>query len=234
VRTEPSLQGGGKPKPGDKCTPNDASTCDDTTSGLVCVEGTVVSMPCRGPEGCTGTGPSFQCDDALGVEGEPCRIPPSGMSNVACTIDNKQLLGCEAGRWKLVSGCKGPKGCKISGVTVQCDDDVADLGDTCRTQANEENYACTPDKKQEVVCQGNTFVSWRFCKGPLGCHITNDTISCDSSFADEGDVCRVVDYRTCAANGKSLLRCSPQFKWTKAKDCTKDGCKVEGNSIYCR
>jgi hypothetical protein len=156
------------------------------------------------------------------------------MANVACTLDSKELLRCEAGRWKVASGCKGPKGCKISGATVLCDDDLADLGDPCTTQANEANYSCTPDKKQEVVCQGNTIVSWRFCKGPLGCQITNNKISCDSSFADEGDVCRMVDEGACTADAKSLLKCSPQFKWTKAKDCRKEGCKVEGSSIYCK
>jgi hypothetical protein len=223
-----------KQKAGDKCSHNNMFLCSDANTALICVQGTIETMPCRGAKGCATSGGEPECDDDISKEGEACVMPPAGALNVACTTDAKGLLHCANNKWTLASGCKGPKGCKFSGTNFTCDDDFADVGDVCVTQAGDTNYSCTPDKKQEVVCQGNKFVSWRLCKGPKGCHLSADNVMCDDSFADEGDVCRHVDNGACTADAKTMLKCSPQFKWTKAKDCKKDGCKVEGNNVTCR
>jgi hypothetical protein len=224
-----------KQKPGDKCTHDNGFLCMDSNSAMICVQGTIEMMPCRGPKGCSTSGSGEPvCDDEIGKAGEACSMPPAGSINVACTADMKSELECMANKWTLVSGCKGPKGCKISNNNFSCDDDFAEVGDPCKTAANEANYSCTPDKKQEVVCKDNKFVSYRFCKGPHGCNVLNDKINCDDTFADEGDVCRHVDQGACTADAKSMLKCSPQFKWTKSKDCKKEGCKVDGNNLSCK
>jgi hypothetical protein len=224
----------GKQKAGDKCTHNNMYICDDATNGLLCQDGTVVAVACRGPGGCKGTGAQSECDDDIGKENENCIMATGGGTNRACTVDKKGMLECVSGKWKLVSGCKGPKACSVTGTTLHCDDDFADIGDPCVTEANDANYSCTPDKQSEVVCQNNKFVVWRPCKGPTGCSIQNSKVNCDWTFSSEGDTCRTVDTYACTTDATQMLKCSPQFKWTKDKDCKKEGCKVKGNQISCK
>src|ERR1700722_15465540 len=113
-------------KAGDKCVSNGTFQCSDPSAALLCAGGTLVSMPCRGPSGCQGTGPGSQCDDDLGQAGEPCLAGSSG-ENYACGTDQKSELVCSAGKWAVNSTCKGPAGCKITGEMVHCDDDFADI-----------------------------------------------------------------------------------------------------------
>jgi hypothetical protein len=231
---------GTKMKVGDKCTHNNAYVCDDATSGLICVNGTIAKLNCRGPKGCTGSGvDNSECDDTIGNPGEACEMPPAGHENLACTPDKKNELECDSGKWKLASGCKGPKGCSWTGtateLTLHCDDDFADIGDPCRTEANDANYSCTPDKKTLVNCLNNKFVAWETCRGPKGCMLTPDNkLHCDNTFAAEGDLCRDPDTSACTPDATQMLKCSAQFKWVKSSDCKKEGCKVKGNGITCK
>jgi hypothetical protein len=167
-----------KQKPGDKCLSNGTFTCNDATTALLCQTGTLVSMPCRGPKGCSGQGPGSQCDDDLGTAGEPCMVG-SGGENYACTTDMKGQLVCNSGKWVINSTCKGPGACKVTGNIVHCDDDFADVGDPCQSNASDANYSCTPDKKDMVVCTNNKFVKSKECKGPKGCHIENQMVYCN-------------------------------------------------------
>lgn len=167
-------------KAGDKCVSNGKFQCSDPSTALLCANGTLVNMPCRGPNGCQGTGPGSQCDDDLGKEGEPCLSGSSG-ENYACGTDMKSELACENGKWVTASTCKGPAGCKVTGLMVHCDDDFADIGDVCRSNASDANYSCTPDKKAMVVCTANKFNMWEQCTGPRGCHIENNMVYCDGA-----------------------------------------------------
>lgn len=169
-----------KQKPGDKCVSNGHFQCTDPSSALLCAGGTLVNMPCRGPNGCQGMGPGSQCDDDLGQVGEPC-LNGSGGENYACGTDMKSQLVCQNGKWALNSTCKGPAGCKVTGTLVHCDDDFADIGDTCQSNASDANYSCTPDKKAMVVCTANKFQMWEACTGPKGCHIESNLVYCDGA-----------------------------------------------------
>lgn len=220
-----------KQKPGDKCVNNGQFQCTNASTALLCQSGTIVSMPCRGPNGCQGVGPGSQCDDDLGQAGEPC-LSGSGGDNYACAVDHKSELVCTNGKWTVESTCKGPGSCKVEGLMVHCDDDFADVNDPCKSAASDANYSCTPDKKTIVVCQSNKFVEWEGCHGPKGCHIENNQVYCDTSMGAVGDQCRHADSHACSDDATQLLRCSPQFKWTKQMDC-KHGCKVHGTEVDC-
>ncbi len=169
-----------KQKPGDKCVSNGKFQCTNPSTALLCQSGTLVNMPCRGPNGCQGVGPGSQCDDDLGQVGEPCLSDPSG-ENYACGTDMKSELVCQSGKWALASTCKGPGGCRVAGLVVHCDDDFADVGDACISSASDANYSCTPDKKAMVVCTADKFNMWEACTGPHGCHIENNLVYCDGA-----------------------------------------------------
>jgi hypothetical protein len=169
-----------KQKPGDKCVSNGKFQCTDPSTALLCANGMLVNMPCRGPNGCQGLGPGSQCDDDLGQVGEPC-LNGSGGENYACGTDMKSQLVCTSGKWATNSTCKGPGGCKVTGNLVHCDDDFADIGDQCQSNASDANYSCTPDKKAMVVCTANKFTMWEVCKGPKGCHIESNLVYCDGA-----------------------------------------------------
>ena len=220
-----------KSKVGDKCTASGQFTCSDPSSALLCVGGSLVNMPCRGPNGCQGTGAGSQCDDDLGQAGEPCLAGSSG-ENYSCGTDMKSELVCTQGKWAVASTCKGPAGCKVSGLMVQCDDDFADLGDPCVSNASDANYSCTPDKKTIVVCQQNKFVQWEGCRGPKGCHIEGNNVYCDTTMGKAGDTCRRADNHACSDDGTAMLHCTAALKWEKQSDC-KHGCKVKGNEVEC-
>jgi hypothetical protein len=222
-----------KQKPGDKCTHNNMYVCTDPSEAILCQDGTLVAMPCHGPKGCQGTGTASQCDDDLAKEGDSCVVAASG-ANYSCGTELKSELICTAGKFVLASTCKGPKGCRIVNANVECDHNFAEVGDTCVAPASDSNYSCTPDKKTEVVCQENKFAAWQPCKGPKGCHNENNSVYCDATFGADGDTCRHVDANACTEDAKSMLKCSPQFKWAKQKDCPKEGCKLQGNQVWCK
>jgi hypothetical protein len=220
-----------KQKPGDKCVSNGKFQCTDPSTALLCQGGTIVSMPCRGPNGCQGVGPGSQCDDDLGQAGEAC-LSGSGGENYACGTDQKSELVCTNGKWVVNSTCKGPAGCKVTGTMVHCDDDFADVNDPCQSNASDANYSCTPDKKTIVVCQSNKFIEWEGCHGPKGCHIENNQVFCDTTMGAVGDTCRHADNHACSDDAQSMLRCTAQFKWAKQQDC-HHGCRVHGNEVDC-
>jgi hypothetical protein len=220
-----------KQKPGDKCVSNGKFQCTDPTTALLCQNGTIVSMPCRGQNGCQGIGTGSQCDDDLGQAGEPCMVGADG-ENYACAVDKKSQLTCTAGKWTVLSTCKGPNACKVVGTMVNCDDDFADINDPCKSSASDANYSCTPDKKTIVVCQNNKFVEWEGCHGPKGCSIDNNLVHCDDTMGAINDTCRHPDSHACSDDGSQMVRCTAQFKWAKQMDC-KHGCRVHGNEVDC-
>ena len=167
-----------KQKAGDKCTSNGRLECTDPSTALLCLNGTLVTDPCRGPKGCSGIGAQSDCDDDLGQVGEPCRVDSSG-ANYACSTDLNSELNCQNNKWAVESTCKGPNHCKVTGSTVNCDDDFADIGDPCKSSASDANYSCTMDKKTRIVCTANKFVPYDFCRGPKGCHIEGNIVYCD-------------------------------------------------------
>jgi hypothetical protein len=221
-----------KQKPGDKCVSNGQFKCTDPGNGLLCQNGTIVNLPCRGPHGCTGMGTASQCDDDLGQSGEAC-LMGSGGENYACGTDLKSELVCTSGKWTVNSTCKGPAGCKVTGTMVHCDDNFADINDPCLSSPGNDNYSCTPDKKAIVVCTGNKFIEAEGCRGQKGCYITGEEVYCDNSMAKIGDKCRHADNHACSEDGTALLHCTAQLAWAQQTACPKSGCKVHGRELDC-
>lgn len=221
----------GKPVAGGKCTVVGKYVCSDPSSALLCQGGTFVNLPCRGPKGCTGRGSSSECDDDLASEGDACLSTLN--ESYACSVDHKKELVCKDGKFQLARTCKGPKSCAIQGDTVHCDDSLIDVGDVCMEETGDANYACTPDRKTEVVCRGNKAEISNTCRGNKGCWIEGDTIHCDQDKGREGDVCRPVDNHSCSEDARSELKCAANGHWAKQRDCRHDGCKVKGNEVWC-
>jgi hypothetical protein len=127
-----------------------------------------VASTCRGSKGCWFEGNTLHCDTDLAEPGDPCE----DADDIACAVDQKSELKCRSGRFTIENTCKGPKGCTVTGTTLHCDDDLADLGDACKKDGD---YACSMDKKALLICRGSKFVQEQACKGK-GC-----------SYAEHGD-----------------------------------------------
>jgi hypothetical protein len=223
-----------RPAPGGPCTSIGKYQCADAVSALLCQGGTIVSMPCRGPRGCQGQGTQNSiCDDDLAQEGDPCQQTLN--ENYSCSTDHAKELVCKDGKFQTRRTCKGPKRCSITATTLNCDDSMADVGDNCVPESGDANFACSIDKKIEIQCDAATskFIASNACRGPRGCWIDGTAVQCDTSFGREGDPCRPVDHRACNEDARSELKCSPQMKWVKHKDCKREGCKVKGSMTYC-
>ena len=84
------------------------------------------------------------------------------------------------------------------------------------------------------MCDAATakFQASNSCRGHKGCWIDANLVHCDTSFGREGDVCRPVDNRVCSEDANSELKCSPQGKLVKVKDC-KHGCRAKSGWIEC-
>jgi hypothetical protein len=226
-----------KPTPGGKCTANGKYVCTDPSTAMLCQGGTYVTLPCRGPRGCAGLGSASSCDDDLANENDACLQTLN--ENYACSVDHtKELLCDNSGKFVPASTCKGPKKCQVVGMSIECDDSFADIADPCVVGAGDANYACSSDKKTEVVCKPGAdgkakFEASNTCRGMKGCRVENETVYCDQSAGREGDLCRPVDNFTCSEDGTVQLKCSAQFKWVKNRDCKKNGCKIKGTEVDC-
>ena len=224
-----------KPTPGAPCMiGNNKFNCTDPLTALLCQNGKWVTMPCRGPKGCSGSGTFQRCDDDLAQAGDACMMEASG-DNIACSLDKVSELTCVAGVWKLTRTCKGPKKCTLIGTTFNCDDSMGDVNDPCVVESGENNYGCSTDKKIEVVCDAasSKFLLSQACRGPNGCHIEGTGVFCDRSMARAGEKCRPVDNHSCSEDATQELKCSPQFTWIKQRDCKHAGCKIKSESVYC-
>jgi hypothetical protein len=222
-----------KPSPGAPCVTNGKFQCSDPSSALLCQSGKYVSMPCRGPAGCTGFGASSRCDDDLALEGDACLQTLN--DNYACSVDHTKEFICKTGKFTAIRTCKGPKKCTVSGDMINCDDSMADVGDVCVVDPGDANFGCSPNKLTEVVCDGpsSKFQAAQSCRGQKGCTIENEMVHCDTSAARMGEKCRHVDNHACSEDATAELKCSPTFQWLKQRDCKHGGCKVKANEVFC-
>jgi hypothetical protein len=121
---------------------------------------------------------------------------------------------------------------------VTCDNSIANLGDTCR---EEEDYACSPDKKTALACRGGKFVQASLCKGPKGCRVTGEgnnkfKVECDDSVAGVGDPCEKEDHYSCTADEKAILRCKgKKFELLPVEErCKpKEKCVIRNGQVGC-
>jgi hypothetical protein len=66
------------------------------------------------------------------------------------------------------------------------------------------------------------------CRGPGGCSVSSDKVTCDQSLDQEGDACAAKDEEAgiCASTGNALLVCR-QGKFVKTQDCA--ACTVDSS-----
>jgi hypothetical protein len=120
-----------------------------------------------------------------------------------CT-DKANGLFCGADSKFAAMSCGGPQGCQQSAQGFACDNSLATVGDGCETN---DDVACSVDKKAALECHANTFAVGSTCKGPKGCTIADDKISCDNDISDEGDACHFDDDYACTTDKQLVLRC---------------------------
>jgi hypothetical protein len=223
---------GCKPKVGDKCSGAGLPRCSDPATALTCSNGLVTAMPCRGPKGCTSNASQVQCDNSLALAGDGCDAP----GDVACGVDHKSALECQNGKFALAETCKGARACEVQGDKISCDNDVADLGDPCRIEAD---YACTSDKLMALKCVSKKFQPLNTCRGKDGCRVLElpeeqkTEFVCDDSIAQENDACDTESEEACSMDKTEIFRCKSAH-FAKDHPCP-GGCSFDakGETFVC-
>ena len=75
----------------------------------------------------------------------------------------------------------------------------------CIEAGGAANRACSADKTTSLVCDKGKFVAVETCRG--GCTVAGDTVTCDTSGAQKGDLCTQPGALACGSDGKSRLVC---------------------------
>jgi hypothetical protein len=152
----------------------------------------------------------------------------------AC-IGKATALKCHEEKFVKVA-CKGPRGCVEAGDRrpLRCDTSVASLGDPCMGEDNE--YACSPDKKRAFVCKHGRFALHLECRGNAGCSISYQGyhgVSCDQSIAVEGDPCETDGTVACSEDMKHMLMCRMGRFELRSYCRGKLGCFMKGETPSC-
>ncbi|HEX7664452.1 MAG TPA: hypothetical protein VF407_08080, partial [Polyangiaceae bacterium] len=144
-----------------------------------------------------------------------------------CT-DKANGLFCGSDDKYAAMSCGGPKGCVQTGQDVNCDNSLASAGDGCET---EDDVSCSTDKKAALECHGGKFDVGSTCKGPKGCTLDDDKISCDNNVADVNDACHFDDDYACWTDKQIVLRCESK-KMIAYNACRgPNGCVVKEEPI---
>jgi hypothetical protein len=168
---------------GDGCNQEGDAACSlDKTSALVCRAAKfIVAQPCKGPRGCTSTGETVYCDNALAEPGDLC----TEEADPACKSDHTSFMKCTGGKFAITNGCRGPKACIVTEKPAEnkehfeCDDSMTQPGDPCEDEGEE---SCSLDKKSFHLCKGHKVTVSKPCPGPSGCAYspTSSRFECDS------------------------------------------------------
>jgi hypothetical protein len=106
--------GCGQPKAGDKCNTT-GFLCADAANALECKAAVWVSLPCRGPAGCTRTTDLVKCDMTGNAAGDNCASTAD--TKGLCTSDGLGTLQCYNGTLVKTNTCRS---CSVNGDTVVC------------------------------------------------------------------------------------------------------------------
>jgi hypothetical protein len=213
-----------KPKPGDKCSGGGLPLCADPASGLICENGVVTVLPCRGVKGCSTSGSTVACDNSLALVDDACDQP----NDVACSVDHKSALECQNAKFALAETCKGARGCAVDGDKISCDNDVADLGDPCQVEGD---YACTSDKLMALKCTAHKFDALNTCRGKDACKVIElpeekkTNFVCDDSIAQENDACDTPGEEACSLDKTEIFTCKANH-FAKDRACP-GGCSFD-------
>lgn len=165
-----SVAVGCEPKVGDACEAGKAA-CQDKSNALVCSDGKLVAMPCKGAKGCAIEGDSVNCDYSGNQAGDTCTSSSEGAAQ--CSADNKSLVMCKGGKFMVVA-CRGPAACKVEGNTSKCDNSIAEEGEPC----DGAGFACKVDGSALLKCEGGKTVVNEKCEGGAKCKIEGDKAGC--------------------------------------------------------
>ena len=99
---------------GDACDKN-GFLCADATAALECKAGVWVSLPCRGPTGCTRVSDTIKCDMTQNNAGDNCASTAEGKG--LCNSIGTATLECRQGVLVQTNTCKT---CSVSGDQVIC------------------------------------------------------------------------------------------------------------------
>lgn len=218
---------------GDPCPTDGKVECADPSSALLCRHGALLGVRCRGPQGCVGRGDASKCHDEIRDEGDACI--ESTPDSTACTPDGTSELVCKGGKDEVNRRCRGPDKCHVDGDTVRCDDDFAEVGERCEPTLGDDNYSCSVDRSQMILCdrKSRTFGSYAVCRGPDHCQVMDHGIHCDMNVGRAGELCDPVGNLTCSEDARSELECSDVGTWVKKSDCRKSACSVRDHIVSC-
>jgi hypothetical protein len=222
---------GCKPKAGGGCKIETKEVCIDEKKALACHDAKWEEMTCKGPDGCSKATGEHVCDQSVAEDKDVCNLA----DDYVCTGDKKGMLQCTKNKWTLVQSCLGDRSCVMEKKKVTCDNSVANVNDACR---EEEDYACTPDKKAALACRQSKFVQASLCKGPKGCRVAGSKeagfkVECDDSVAQVGDACEKEEHFSCANDEKSILKCKNKKFDVEEKCKPKEKCQIKGGSVGC-
>ena len=226
-----SLLGGCKPKAGGSCKIETKEVCVDAKQALVCHDGKWEDMTCRGPSGCGKNGSESSCDQTVAEDKDVCNL----VTDFVCSGDKKSMLECQKNHWTFSQACLGERSCSMEQKKVICDNSTAKEGDACR---EEDDYACSPDKKVALVCRSQKFTVASICKGKNGCKITGDKgtgfkVECDDSVANIGDPCDKESHFACAPDEKQIVKCVSKKFIADDKCKRNEKCSVKGELVGC-
>jgi hypothetical protein len=212
---------------GESCR-SDACSIDGK-EWLKCDQGVLVHhQRCDGPTHCSRndhpSGTDIRCDMTIGTAGELCIEDGS----LACTTDRQSVLTCQAGRLQPRSACRGPRGCTITGLKVECDQSLVQPGDVCD---HEGLATCSVDRGAQMVCSKGVFQSGEACDRPGGCGFLGDILLCKAAKA--GAPCdRVIEgHYGCADDHRSVVVCKAGTL-VGVRSCP-NGCEMKGGGIAC-
>ncbi len=218
---------GCKPKSGASCS-GDKGACLDSDTAMLCIDGKFTAVECRGTTGCMqpgvplGTVEGVTCAHDKAEKGEKCE--EDGVAT--CSTDDKQMLKCVDGEWKVAMECSGVHGCVWSAKEVKCTGGIDEEGAAC---TQDDTYSCAPDKSKMLVCKDKKMTVASLCKGQHGCRLQGKKVGCDSSLAEVGDACQD-GMNACRTDKKAYLECKGG-KYEKKKDCK--ACAVFLDHIDC-
>lgn len=219
-----------KKKPGDSCSGTSPSCLDDNNL-LVCEKGTLISTPCKGPNGCKVENNLIKCDISGNAAGDPCSSGDEG--DTACGVDGKSQISCHSGKYE-VALCRGPDGCKTQGNTSICDLSIAEEGQECKGPGAINTYACSVDGTKVLKCTNGQFNMSGYCRGKK-CEVKDGKVGCPDPIALVNDPCDTSSLGSyaCAVDGSALLVCRGS-KWIVDEKCRgKTKCKEQNNQVGC-
>ncbi|MBX3231239.1 MAG: hypothetical protein KIT84_09880 [Labilithrix sp.] len=220
-----------KPKVGGSCKVETKETCVDDKKALACHDGKWEELACKGPDGCSKATGEHICDQSVAEDKDVCNLNDDHV----CTGDKRGMLQCTKNHWTLVQSCLGDRACSMENKKVICDNSIAKEGDSC---GEEEDYACSIDKKTALACRKGVFVPASQCKGAKGCKVSGTKeagfkVECDDSIAAQGDVCEKEDHYSCAVDEKAILRCKNKKFEIEDKCKSREKCAIRGGQVGC-